>query len=345
MTAETNSSPQGIQGVLLVNLGSPASTDVADVRAYLAQFLMDEHVLDYPTWLRWLIVHAFILPKRPARSAEAYRTIWWEEGSPLIVLSQRQRDLLQAAVDFPVALAMTYGAPSIADGLRQLTDQDVEDVLVITLYPQYAMSTSQSVEAAVRKAVTKFDLNISFLPPFYANPQYIAALLDTAKEHLRWDYGHILFSYHGLPTRQLRKTDPTGSHCLQSEDCCQVASPAHDFCYRHQAIRTTQLFTESAGISAEKYSFAFQSRLGRDEWLSPSTASRIEQLGQQGVRKLLVICPSFVTDCLETLEEIEIGGAEIFAAAGGQAFRMIPCLNTNPLWIAALKNWVEQAFA
>jgi ferrochelatase len=332
-------------GVLLVNLGSPASTTVEDVRSYLGEFLMDEFILDYPAWLRWLVVHAFILPRRPARSAAAYRSIWWEDGSPLIVLSQRQQALLQAQLDCPVALAMRYGSPSIEQGIEQLLRRGVRRILLVPLYPHHALSTRASVEAAVRTTLTRLSPStaLSVLPPFYDEPVYIQALVESAREYLAWDYDHVLFSYHGIPERHVRKSDPTKLHCLKVEDCCHTPSKAHATCYRHQAFRTAELFTRQAGIPESKYSIAFQSRLGSEAWLRPATAETLAGLAQRGVRRLLVMCPSFVTDCLETLEEIELRGRETFLSNGGEEFRMIPCLNTHPRWIGALAELCRRA--
>lgn len=333
------------KGVLLVNLGSPASATEEDVRLYLRQFLMDEHVIDYPYWLRWLLVHVFILPKRPARSARAYQSIWWNEGSPLIVLSRRQQALLQEALAYPVALGMRYGAPSIMDGLVQLVEKGVEEVLLVPLYPHYAYSTTVTVEKAAREAMALLasKVRLQVLPSFYDHPAYIKALVASAQEYLDWDYEHILFSFHGVPKRQIHRTDPGGAHCLRVGDCCQVESAAHATCYRHQAFRTVDLFASQAGVPETKYSVAFQSRLGPDAWLKPYTSAHITELAQDGVKRLLVITPSFVTNCLETLEEIAIHGQETFLANGGVEFRLAPCLNTHPNWIEALAGWSRQA--
>lgn len=334
-------------GVILVNLGSPASTSVEDVREYLAEFLMDENVLDYPAWLRKLIVQGFILPKRPAHSAEAYEKIWWEEGSPLVVLSEQLHAAVQAKMEIPVVLGMRYGQPSIGAGIQELLDQGIDNILLVPLYPQYAMSTTVTVVEMAEKELAQRapETTLNVLSPFYDHPQYIDALVENTGEYLGWDYDHVLFSFHGLPERHLHKTDPTGQHCLKMENCCQVDSPAHNTCYRHQAYKSMEAFAQKAGLESGKYSLAFQSRLGRDVWLSPAAANEIQRLGESGIKKLLVLCPSFVTDCLETLEEIEMGGAEIFKEAGGEEFRMAPCLNTNPKWVSALVEWSETALA
>ncbi len=332
-------------GVLLVNTGSPDSPAVADVRRYLGQFLMDGRVLDMPWPLRKLIVGGFILPARPKRSAEAYRAIWWPEGSPQVVLSRRLAERLQAATSLPVALAMRYGTPSIEAGLAELATRGVGDLLLVPLFPHYAMSTTESVVEETRAVLArlKSEMPVHVLPPFYDNPLYLDALVASAAPYLAQGYDHLLFSYHGLPERHLRKTDPTGGHCLQVAACCSVASPAHATCYRHQVLRTTDLFVRAAGVPADKYSVAFQSRLGRDSWLQPATAGELVRLAQAGVSKLLVICPAFVADCLETVEEIGRAGRESFLAAGGQSFTLIPALNDQLRWVATLEQLIQTA--
>jgi ferrochelatase len=331
------------RGILLVNLGSPDSPSVKDVRRYLGEFLMDGRVLDVPRLLRRAIVSLVIQPFRSARSAKAYQSIWWDEGSPLIVISRRVQESLQAVVDVPVELGMSYGNPSIEYAVRSLadkTDHQIEELFLIPLYPHYAMSTYETVVVAVQRALLKLGASIPLIiqPPFYNHPLYIQALVASAKDQLSKDYDHLLFSYHGLPERHLRKTDPTGSHCLRSEDCCSAASVAHKTCYRAQVLATTEAMAKAASIPREKYSVAFQSRLGRDKWLKPSTADVLAELAAQGKRKLLVICPAFVSDCLETLEEIGIRGRETFLRSGGEQFGLIPCLNDHPLWIDALRQ-------
>ncbi|RMG62388.1 MAG: ferrochelatase [Calditrichaeota bacterium] len=333
-----------VRGVLLVNLGSPDSTEVADVRRYLNQFLMDERVIDLPYPLRKLIVGLFILPFRPKNSAHAYRSIWWEEGSPLIVISRRLQAEVQKRLQDPVALGMRYGNPSIEAGLKELlnrTGGQLEEVFLVPLYPQYAMSTYETVVVETERVLKKMKLPIRLqvLPPFYNHPDYVSVLVESAREYLSEPYDFLLFSFHGLPERHLRKTDPTGQHCLKVANCCQTPSPAHERCYRHQALVTTRRFVEAAGIPEGKWGVAFQSRLGKDTWLTPFTDQEIARLAGEGVKRLRVICPGFVADCLETLEEIGIRGKETFFAAGGEDFQLIPCLNTHPRWVELLSAW------
>ncbi len=328
-------------GILLINLGSPASAETADVRRYLNEFLMDKCVIDLPYLLRRFIVSAFILPRRPKISAAAYKRIWREDGSPLIAISEKIREKLQGRLPLPVELGMRYGMPSIETGLRRLYDKGVRQIAAIPQYPHYAMATYETVELKTREAAAKIDNNLAlnFFPPFYRDDLYIEALAARAKNELEWDYDHLLFSIHGVPERHIIKTDPTGEHCLQNENCCSNASPAHATCYRHQIFSTVQALVKKLALPAGKFSVSFQSRLGRDKWLGPATGAELVRLAQSGVRKLAVICPAFTVDCLETLMEIEIEGKEVFLQAGGAEFRMIPCLNDHEKYIDALEKW------
>jgi len=304
---------------------------------------MDKHVIDVPYPIRKMVVSGFILPFRPKRSAHAYRSIWWDEGAPLIVISRRVQRLLAQQLDMPVELAMCYGSPSIEDGIRALKSRSpgLKRIRVIPLYPHYAMSTVQGTIVAVEQIVNKAGLkvDVEYIKPFYDEPHYIEALAESAQEHLDESYDHLLISYHGLPERHLKKTDPTGRHCLASGNCCESPSPAHERCYRHQVLRTTELFTSKLGIPKDKYAVSFQSRLGKDTWMQPFTVDETVRLAKSGVKRLQVICPAFVSDCLETLEEIGIGVRDQFLSAGGQEFEVIPCMNDHHLWIDALTHY------
>lgn len=335
------------KAIILMNLGSPDSTSVKDLKKYLTQFLMDERVIDIPKWKRTLLVKGLIVPFRAPKSAHAYQTIWTKEGSPLIVLTKQLQAALQQQVDdVPVEIAMRYGNPSIEAAFDKLVAQNknLEEVIAIPLYPHYAMS---SYETAVANAIEthnrkKYSFSLAFVKPYYNEPDYVHALAENIKPYLQQEYDHILFSYHGIPERHLVKTDPTGCHCLKSENCCDIPSEAHATCYRHQCITTTRLVTEELGIPADKFSYSFQSRLGRDPWLKPYTDFRLNDMPKEGIKKLLILCPAFVSDCLETLEEIEIRGRETFMEAGGESYTMIPCLNVHPLWVKALAGWVKK---
>ena len=332
-----------------MNLGSPDSTEVKDVKRYLDEFLMDERVIDKPWLFRALLVKGIIVPFRAPKSAEAYKSIWTEKGSPLIVISKQQESALQQEIEEPVAMAMRYGNPSPKKAYDELVQKnpDLEEVVVVPMYPHYAMSSYETAVEYAKEHYQKggYKFKLTFIKPFYNNEDYIEALCESIEPHLESDYDQILFSYHGVPERHILKGDITKQHCLKVEDCCDVPSPAHQYCYRHQCWTTTKLVTQKLGIPKEKWGFSFQSRLGRDPWLQPYTAVRLEQLPHEGMKKLLVVCPAFVADCLETLEEIGEEGKETFLHAGGEQFTMIPCLNVHPLWIGAMAKWIRQTVA
>ena len=332
------------KGILLVNLGSPESPTPKDVKKYLGEFLMDERVIDVPLWARTLLVKGIILNTRPKQSAKAYQKIWWDNGSPLIVLSEQLQEKVQEKVDYPVALAMRYGSMTIKKGLQELVDKGVEDVFLIPLYPQFAMATTETIlvlAEEVREANFP-NLKIDSLPAFYNKPEYIKVLAESIKGHLKGkNYEHLLFSYHGVPERHIRKSDITNGHCKIDGSCCETASKAHEFCYRHQCKEVTRLVGEYLGLEDNTYSTSFQSRLGFDPWLQPYTDRTIERLGKKGIKNMAIVTPAFVSDCLETLEEIAMEGEEIFHEVGGKDFTTIPCLNTDENWVALLADWIN----
>ncbi len=328
--------------ILLINLGSPDSPSVVDVRRYLAEFLSDERVIDLPWLARQIILRCFILPFRPQASAAAYQTIWTPEGSPLVVTSRRFRDLLQEKVQERVEVAMRYGRPSIPSVLEEIVARGTNRLLLVPLYPHYAMSSYETVVVCVQEHLARLapSMQLEIVPPFYEDPSYIASLVEVARPHLDKGFDHLLFSYHGVPERHLHKSDPTHQHCLVQPQCCECPSPAHTTCYRHQTRRTSEAFAKAAGVSADRYTVAYQSRFGRDPWLQPYTDETLVRLAQQGVRRIAVVSPAFVTDCLETLEEIAERGKESFLHAGGAEFEMIPCLNTHPRWVETVAHWL-----
>ena len=337
------------QGVLLVKLGSPDSATTRDVRTYLREFLMDPRVIDIPWAIRAFVVHACILPFRPKKSAEAYAQVWTPEGSPLVVTSRNVQRALQQRLgtQVPVELAMRYQNPGIPFALASLRAQGVSDLVVVPLFPHFAMSSYETAALRVREVAAKLapTMQIQIVPPFFDDPGYIQALVASASDTLATEYDHLLFSFHGLPERHLHKADPTGCHCLKTPDCCERPNPAHQTCYRAQCFATVRAFTAAAGVPSEKFSVAFQSRLGSDPWLKPYTDFELVRLAESGVRKLLVMCPAFVADCLETLEEVAMRGRETFIEAGGQEFHVIPCLNEHPQWLCALEAMVRRAQA
>ncbi|MFV8280877.1 ferrochelatase [Christiangramia marina] len=333
------------KGVLLVNLGSPDSTDPKDVKKYLGEFLMDERVIDVPYWARTLLVKGIVLNTRPKKSAEAYQKIWWDEGSPLIVLSERLQSKIDEKTSVPIALAMRYGTPNIKQGLQELKDKGVDEVLLFPLYPQFAMATTETILVLAEELRKEFFPEMSFttVPPFYNHPDYVRTLANSIAENLEGkEYEHLLFSYHGVPERHIRKSDVTSSHCKIDGSCCQTASTAHQFCYRHQCFETTRLVTEHLGMKPNTYSVSFQSRLGFDPWLKPYTDRTIERFGKQGMKKLAIVTPAFVSDCLETLEEIAMEGEEIFHEVGGKDFSVVPCLNDREDWVKVLSRWIDE---
>ena len=332
------------KGILLVNLGSPDSPEPKDVKKYLGEFLMDERVIDVPLWARTLLVKGIILNTRPKASAAAYKKIWWKEGSPLIVLSERLQNKVQQQTEIPVGLAMRYGGMSIHKGLQDLVNKGVEQVLLIPLYPQFAMATTETIVVLADEIQKEHfpNLKIESLPAFYNDPEYIEVLSQSIKRHLNGkSYDHLLFSYHGVPERHIRKSDITKSHCKIDGSCCMTPSKAHQFCYRHQCYEVTKLVGENLKLTEGTFSTSFQSRLGFDPWLQPYTDRTIERLGKQGIKNMAIATPAFVSDCLETLEEIAMEGQEIFHEMGGKEFTTIPCLNDDDSWVALLAKWIK----
>lgn len=334
-----------MKGVLLVNLGSPDAPTAKEVKPYLDEFLMDERVIDVPKWLRNLLVRGIILQTRPKKSAKAYAKIWWEEGSPLIVISERFTSKVRQQTELPVALGMRYGSMSIKNALKELKDKGVSEILLVPLYPHYAMSSYETVVVKTMQEQQNYfpELKITTLPAFYKNSDYIKVLSERIYEGLQnFDYDHILFSYHGIPERHIRKSDPTKFHCKIDGKCCQINSVAHHTCYRHQCYDTTELVKTELNLPEEKVSSSFQSRLAGDPWLKPYTDFEFERLAKEGVKKLAVITPAFVSDCLETLEEIAMEGKEQFLEAGGDDYVHIPCLNDNDSWVSLMAQWINE---
>ena len=330
------------RGVLIANLGSPAGCDTASVRRYLNEFLMDPHVMDVPWPVRRLIVSTFILPMRPRQSAEAYRAIWRDAtpGSPLIHHTMALAERLRGLTGLKVAVGMRYGAPGLAEGIASLGT--VDEILLIPMYPQHAASTRTTTIERVKALAT---VPVRVMPPFHARTAFLDAVARLVRETMAPD-DHVVFSYHGLPQRHLRKADPTGSHCLASADCCETPSSAHATCYRHQCLETTRALVkrlEPADAPGNpNYSTSFQSRLGRMPWLRPYTDELLSELPRQGVRSVTVACPAFTADNLETLEEIGIRGRATFMDAGGDSFRLVPCLNDDEEWARGVAEWCAE---
>ena len=334
-----------MKGALLINLGSPDSPDPKDVKRYLGEFLMDERVIDLPKPLRTFLVKGIILNTRPKKSAKAYKKIWWEEGSPLIVLSKRLQEAVQKKVSVPMGLAMRYGSPSIKHGIKSLVDQGVDEIMLIPLYPQFAMATTETILVLAEKIKNEKypELEFTVLPPFYNHPDYIRVLSQSIQEDLKdkkWE--HLLFSYHGIPERHIRKSDITKSHCKIDKSCCQTTSEAHQYCYRHQCYETTRQVAEYLELKEGTYSTSFQSRLGVDPWLQPYTDQTVARFAKKGIKNMAIVTPAFVSDCLETLEEIGMEAAEDFEEKGGEELHVIPCINTRTDWVNVMSRWIDQ---
>lgn len=333
------SHPEGV-GVLLINLGTPDAPDATAVRRYLREFLSDPRVIDLAPPARWLLLNAVILPFRPKQSAAAYRHVWTDEGSPLLVESERLRDAVAARLpQATVALGMRYGSPSLEHALDQLRAAGCERLVVFPLYPQYASSsTGSSLEAVYRLVAERWNTpSVAVVPPFYDDPGFIEACAAVGRpilDELAPD--HVLMSFHGLPERHIRKSDAAGGHCLASAGCCDRMQPANRACYRAQCFATARALAGALQLAPDTWSVSFQSRLGRTPWIQPYTDEVLPALAARGARRVAVYCPAFVADCLETLEEIGLRAEADFRAAGGEALRLIPAVNSHPRWVDAV---------
>lgn len=334
------STESGPRGLLLLNLGTPDAPNPPEVRRYLREFLMDRRVVDLNPVGRWLLVHLAILPTRPKRSAEAYRQVWMPEGSPLLVhsraLTQAVAQRLEGEGEFVVELGMRYGNPSIPSAIQRLKQRGARSLTVFPLYPQNAASSSSSSFARIYEVLAQDweVLPLRVVEPFHHDPGFLDAFAQVARPVIAaQNADHVLFSFHGLPERQIRKSDPTGSHCLSSPGCCDTLTTANRTCYRAQSYATAREVAQRLGLPAGGWSVSFQSRLGRTPWIKPFTDHVLPALAINGVRRLAVVCPSFVSDCLETLEEIAIRAKEQFVKAGGESLELVPSLNAQPTWV------------
>ena len=331
-------------GLIILNLGSPESFEAKDVKEYLDQFLMDERVIDIPYFFRLLLVKGLITPSRSKKSAAAYKTIWTEKGSPLVVTTKEFCKLLKEKLDMPAVVAMRYGNPTPLSAINQLKETlpSLKKLLILPMYPHYAMSSYETAVECLKQSIktSGLELQTEVLKPFYDQPDYIKILSGSISVFLEQgvEYDAILFSYHGLPVRHLRKSDPTKKHCYSSADCCEINSEAWKYCYKHQVKTTTKLVAEELNLSTDKILITFQSRLGSG-WIEPFTDVTLAELPAQGIKKLLVVCPAFVADCLETLEEINDKGRHCFMDNGGELFNYVPCLNTAPEWVNIVADW------
>lgn len=335
--------PAGFQGVLLVNLGTPTSYRWLDVWRYLNEFLTDPRVIDLPWLQRQLLVKGLIVPARCRQSARQYAQVWTEQGSPLMVHGRAVKAQLQALLGerFKVALAMRYQSPSIAEGLDEL--REAERLIILPLFPHYASATVGSIHQKVMQVVSRWPVipPLTLVSDYFDHPLLIAAFCARAQQYPLHDYDHILFSFHGLPERHVRRASPQSS-CL-SATCCRAVRADNRFCYRAQCYATARAIAAGLDLPPARYSVCFQSRLGKEPWLQPYLSDQLPACVRQGWRRVLVFSPSFVCDCLETSYEIGYEGAHQFSLMGGTALQLVEGLNSHPLWIEALGSIVRSS--
>lgn len=337
-------------GVLVINLGTPDAPTPSKVRTYLREFLSDPRVIDIHPLGRWLLLNLIILPFRPRKSAEAYDKVWTKEGSPLLMHTRAFTSALQAALPadrYLVDYAMRYGNPSIPDRLAAMASRHVDEIILFPQYPQYASaSTGSSLEAAFRAAGSRWNVPpIKVIPPFHGHAGFLDSITALSRAHIEaLAPDHVLFSYHGLPERQIRRSEGIEGHCLKTDDaCCATLSFKNAYCYRAQCFETSRQLAARLRLPEERHSTAFQSRLGRTPWIRPYADLAIQNLARQGCKRLMVIEPSFTADCLETVEEIGLRAREAFLAAGGERLDLVPCLNSDASWVSAARDLVLRA--
>ena len=336
---------KGKKGVLLVNLGTPDSPNTPDVRKYLREFLMDGRVIDFPFIPRFLLVNGIIAPFRAPKSAKEYRKLWDERGSPLKYFGEDIALLLQDALgeDYKVVLGMRYQSPGLEKAIEELEKACVDEIICIPLFPQYASATNGSVADKVMEILRTRQIipSIRFVNKFADHPLFIKAFAEIGRRYLaEREYDHVVFSYHGLPERQIRKGS-VGSQC-QLGDCCNHYHKRNAYCYRAQCFLTTRLLVKELGIKEEDYTTCFQSRLGKDPWIQPYTEDVVKELAEKGKKSVLVFCPAFIADCLETTVEVGEEYAEQFEEAGGEHWQLVESLNDSPAWVECLKALVKE---
>lgn len=334
-------------GVLLIQLGTPDSTEVSDVRTYLREFLSDPRVLDIPAPARTLLLNAVILPFRPRRSAEAYEKIWTDQGSPLTIHTEALAERVQEALGdgYRVAFGMRYRNPTLGSAVDELVAADCDRIIVLPLFPQYSSAaTGSAVEEILRVVGKRWNVpEISTIGDFHDGPGFIGAVAEVARPHLDgFEADHVMFSYHGLPEKQVEKSDPTGEWCLKSSDCCDRAVAANRFCYRAQCFATTRALAGELDLAEGSYTTTFQSRLAGQKWIEPYTDVEVQGLYDSGVRRLAVLTPSFTADCLETLEEIGIRLKEQWEGIGGDELLLVPCVNAESPWVSAVADMIRE---
>jgi len=331
------------EGVLLINLGSPKELSKKSVRQYLRVFLSDDNVVDLPKFFQQFILRLFILPFRPKNTLEAYEKIWTKEGSPLIISTASIADKLTEKTGWNVEYAMRYEEPSIEKALHKFKKNEINKIYVISLYPHNAMATTVTTELETRNVAMNIsnDFELIFTKPFFDNEEYINAMVNSIRPYVEnKSYDKIIFSYHGIPKRQAKKTDETGEHCFSTSNCCEVENDGSKDCYRSHTRIASDLTAKKLGLEDDQWEIAYQSRIGPG-WLTPFTDKRLAKLPEEGKDNIAILCPSFISDCLETLEEIDIRGRETFLKAGGKKMTYIPCLNDSEDTINLLENLVR----
>ena len=331
------------EGVLLINLGSPKELSKKSVRQYLRVFLSDDNVVDLPKFFQQFILRLFILPFRPKNTLEAYEKIWTKEGSPLIISTESIANKLTEKTGWNVEYAMRYEEPSIEKALHKFKKNDIKKIYVISLYPHNAMATTVTTELETRNVAMNVsnDFELIFTKPFFDNEEYINAMVNSIRPYVEnKSYDKIIFSYHGIPKRQAKKTDETGEHCFSTSNCCEIENDGSKDCYRSHTRIASDLTAKKLGLEDHQWEIAYQSRIGPG-WLTPFTDRRLAKLPEEGIDNIAILCPSFISDCLETLEEIDIRGRETFLKAGGKNMTYIPCLNDSEDTINLLENLVR----
>jgi len=331
------------EGVLLINLGSPKELSKKSVRQYLRVFLSDDNVVDLPKFFQQFILRLFILPFRPKNTLEAYEKIWTKEGSPLIISTESIANKLTEKTGWNVEYAMRYEEPSIEKALHKFKENEINKIYVISLYPHNAMATTVTTELETRNVAMNIsnDFELIFTKPFFDNEEYINAMVNSIRPYVEnKSYDKIIFSYHGIPKRQAKKTDETGEHCFSTSNCCEVENDGSKDCYRSHTRIASDLTAKKLGLEDDQWEIAYQSRIGPG-WLTPFTDKRLAKLPEEGIDNIAILCPSFISDCLETLEEIDIRGRETFLKAGGKKMTYIPCLNDSEDTINLLENLVR----
>jgi len=331
------------KGILLVNLGTPDRPEKPDVQRYLNQFLMDGRVIDIPYLRRALLVRGIIVPFRTANSTKLYKAIWDDKtGSPLMYYSIRQQQMLQEALgdEYHVELAMRYQNPSIASALQNLKNLQLESIRIIPLFPQYASATTGSIIQEVMDVMRTWHTfpELSIVNDYYEDEQMAEVFAENGKRHNPDQYDHFLFSYHGLPVRQLADNEPSGKHNCEKSGCLHEINHANRLCYVAQCYATSRAIAKRLGIQEKDYTVCFQSRLGKTPWIQPYTSDVLKAQAESGNKKLLVFCPAFVADCLETIYEIGIEYDEEFRELGGEKVTMVESLNDDPKWVEVLRR-------